>query len=550
VSRRAASSFKMTAVNPLRALLDPRTYRALLYLLTGIAVAPVAFALLLAGWLTALLLAITPASVPVLLAFRWSVRQLAAAEAWLARELLGSRTQLAPPRRRRAGFWAAAESVLGDAAFWRQQVFLVLQVLAAPVAAIGELSLIAFGGGLVALPVYYSYANDDFGFTKIDSLGKAFACVPVGLAVLAIALVLVRPLAGAFRSAADGLLGSCSPAVPIRPGVAGRRRRLALETHALFYALLNLVLIAVWALSGGGYFWPEWTLITLGLPLAVHAWVVLVETRWETWSRLGVTMGLAIHAGVTVAFSIFFVLVWAVTTRGYFWPFWPILALVAVLAAHAIVARPSAVIRRLRETRAGAVDAQESDLRRIERNLHDGAQARLVALGMSLGLAEQQLASDPEAARKLVAEARAGVGEALRELRDLARGIHPPILTDRGLAAAIAALADRSPIPVTVDARVTERPPAAVETAAYFVVAESIANAGKHAGATAVRVRIERRGDVLQVEVADDGRGGADPTGNGLRGLRQRVEALDGAFTVTSPPAGPTTVRAELPCAS
>jgi signal transduction histidine kinase len=474
---------------------------------------------------------------------RWSVRALALVEAWLARELLGSSVRLVPVPPRGRGFWAAGKAVLSDPAFWRQQSFLVLRMLAGATLAIAEFSLVAAGGGLATLPLYYRHSDSDFGFTKIDSLNKALACVPVGLLVLVVALMLVAPLAALFRRAAEATLGS-APATSLPRSLVLRRRRLALTTHALVYVLLNLVLVAIWALSSRGYFWPEWTLIALGLPLAVHAWVEAVEAR-----RPG-SKAVAVNAGVIVAFTIFFVLIWAVTTRGYFWPFWPALAFVLTVGAHALIARPSGVIRRLEETRAGAVDVQETELRRIERNLHDGAQARLVSLGMSLGLAEQRLAEDPEGARELVAEARAGIGEALRDLRDLARGIHPPILTDRGLAAAISALADRSPIAVDVDATVPERPAPAVETAAYFVVAESLANASKHAGATAVEVRIARHGNLLEVEVEDDGRGGADPVGGGLRGLRQRVEALDGSFTVTSPAGGPTIVRAELPCAS
>ena len=171
---------------------------------------------------------------------------------------------------------------------------------------------------------------------------------------------------------------------------------------------------------------------------------------------------------------------------------------------------------------------------------------------MSLGLAEQKLAADPEGAQQLVAEARAGVGEALQELRDLARGIHPPVLADRGLGAALATLADRSALPVDrVASSSTSGCRRAVETAAYFVVAEALANAAKHAGASRDRRRASRRdGDVLEVEVADDGSGGADAAGGGLTGLRRRVEALDGTLAVTSPAGGPTIVRAELPCAS
>src|SRR5207342_1201784 len=236
---------------------------------------------------------------------------------------------------------------------------------------------------------------------------------------------------------------------------------------------------------------------------------------------------------------------------------WPILVLLATVIAHAT----AEVIRSIRggglseriavleQSRAGAVDQQESELRRIERDLHDGAQARLVALGMSLGLAEQKFASDPVGAQELLADARRGAHEALEELRDLARGIHPPVLADRGLGAAVAALAARSPIEVSVSV-VGERPPAAVESAAYFVTAEALANATKHAAARHVDIRIARGSDMLSVEVRDDGPGGADPLGAGLTGLRRRVEALDGRLIVDSPAGGPTVIRAELPCGS
>jgi len=169
---------------------------------------------------------------------------------------------------------------------------------------------------------------------------------------------------------------------------------------------------------------------------------------------------------------------------------------------------------------------------------------------MSLGLAEQKFAADPERARELVAEARHGVGEALRELRDLARGIHPPVLSDRGLGAAVATLADQSGLPVTVAVDLDGRLPPPVETAAYFVAAEALANAAKHSGASRIAVRARRNAGMLELEVEDDGRGGANPSGSGLTGLRSRVEALDGTLEVASPPGGPTTVRAELPCAS
>ncbi len=253
----------------------------------------------------------------------------------------------------------------------------------------------------------------------------------------------------------------------------------------------------------------------------------------------------------------FLVLVWALTTRDYFWPVWPLLGLALLLLAHlayVLLTSPDRAdlekrIDVLTTSRAGAVEAEEAKLRGIERDLHDGAQARLVALGMNLGMAEQKLAADPEGARQLLSEARQGAHEALEELRDLARGIHPPVLADRGLEAAVGALAARSPIRVNVSVE-ADRPPAAVETAAYFVAAEALANASKHGDPTHVDIRIVRDRRELVVEVVDDGRGGADPAGSGLTGMRRRVEALDGKLRVTSPAGGPTIIRAELPCAS
>ncbi len=209
-------------------------------------------------------------------------------------------------------------------------------------------------------------------------------------------------------------------------------------------------------------------------------------------------------------------------------------------------------VERLTQTRAGAVDAAQAELVRIERDLHDGAQARLVAAALDLGMAEQKLdGDDPAAARQLIAQARGETQRALAELRDLARGIRPALLSERGLGVAVTSLAARGGgVPATVDYHVDVPLPQQIETAAYFVVSEALANVAKHAAATSAAVRIERRGDRLEVEVRDDGRGGADPAGGGLTGLRKRVEALDGTLFVSSPVGGPTILRAELPCAS
>jgi signal transduction histidine kinase len=230
---------------------------------------------------------------------------------------------------------------------------------------------------------------------------------------------------------------------------------------------------------------------------------------------------------------------------------WPIAAIALVLGLRAVMrgARNEARVEELTQSRAGAVEAAEMQLRRIERDLHDGAQARLVALGMNIGLAEQQLAKDPEKAQEHLAEARASAAAALQELRDLARGIHPPILADRGLEAAIGALATHAGVPVSVDVELAARPPDTIETAAYFVAAEGLANALKHARASRIDIDVHEREGGIVVRVLDDGRGGASEADGGLHGLRQRVEALDGSLRIASPAGGPTVIEAVLPCA-
>jgi signal transduction histidine kinase len=208
-------------------------------------------------------------------------------------------------------------------------------------------------------------------------------------------------------------------------------------------------------------------------------------------------------------------------------------------------------VTRLETSRAAAVDSAEAERRRIERDLHDGAQQRLVALAMGLGTARERLDADPESGRQLVAEAHEEAKAALKEIRDLVRGIHPVILEDRGLDAALSAVVARSPVPVTLTVEVAQRPPAAVESTAYFVVTEALTNVARHAQATRASVHIVRAGDRLVVEVSDDGVGGADPAaGTGLRGLRDRVTALGGTMHLVSPPGGPTSLIVDVPCAS
>lgn len=205
-------------------------------------------------------------------------------------------------------------------------------------------------------------------------------------------------------------------------------------------------------------------------------------------------------------------------------------------------------VRALTESRAAAVDAQAAEVRRIERDLHDGAQARLISMRMTLGLAKS--ASDPDQVHELVREAWESAGQALADLRDLVRGIHPPVLADRGLAGAIQAAALLCPIPVRVDIDLPARPEPPVESAVYFAAAEALTNVAKHSAATRAWVCLRHSEGVLRLVVGDDGRGGAHPSaGTGLDGILRRLSAFDGTLIVHSPPAGPTELTMELPCA-
>src|SRR5580693_598825 len=208
-------------------------------------------------------------------------------------------------------------------------------------------------------------------------------------------------------------------------------------------------------------------------------------------------------------------------------------------------------VRRLTVTRVDAVDTAAAELRRIERDLHDGMQARLVALGISLRATERLIRTNPDAAVALVAETRENSARALADLRALVRGINPPVLAERGLGDAIRALALDCPVLATAEVDLPRRLPPPVEAAAYFAVAEALANAAKHAGAHNVHIRAAQAVGALRIEVTDDGAGGADPArGTGLRGVERRLGTVDGVLAVSSPPGGPTIVVIEVPCAS
>lgn len=333
-----------------------------------------------------------------------------------------------------------------------------------------------------------------------------------------------------------------------------------LAVHTLIAVLLGSLVTVVWWAAGRGDYWPRWVWFGLGISVALNV-IYEIARRGRVGSpqsaaavyRTGQAAG-ALVAAIVVA-------VWGLTGAGPFWPVWPLAGLgfvfsvLAVFRNRRLLPGPRRdLVERvdvLTRTRSGALDAQAAELRRIERDLHDGAQARLVALSMQLGRAEQRLSEHEDTASyELVRQARQEASAAIAELRDLSRGISPPVLADRGLSAAAEALARRSPMQVVVESSLEDRLLPVVESAAYFVVAESLTNVVKHSPGASATVRLYVERGCLHVSVRDDGRGGAVALGGGLSGLRSRVEALDGTLTIESPPDGGTTIHAELPCAS
>jgi signal transduction histidine kinase len=311
--------------------------------------------------------------------------------------------------------------------------------------------------------------------------------------------------------------------------------------------------------------WLDVLYVLVAFPLTVIQFTVSV-VLWSLSASLLLAplIGIAVRAAhiqvrfgiagdVTAAFAIAFVVgllllpVAASVTRG-------LIVLHRAVVQGMLCVDPADALRRdverLRDTRSAALEVEASELRRIERDLHDGAQQRLVLMAMDLGLAEERLDTDPVAARQLIVEAREQARQALAELREVVRGVAPSILVDRGLVAALGAVAGRCPIPTYVDSSLGtgERLPHSVERAAYYVVAEALANVAKHSSATRCSVFLREQAGWLFVEVRDDGAGNAAITpGGGLAGLRDRVQALDGSLEVVSPAGGPTSLRVAIP---
>ncbi|MGW2900595.1 sensor histidine kinase [Streptomyces sp. NPDC001212] len=303
----------------------------------------------------------------------------------------------------------------------------------------------------------------------------------------------------------------------------------------------------LWADTGGGDFWPRWVWFGLATVLAADQllrWVLRVPPGRRRW--------LALDGALCALIATDDVAIWALSGGGLFWPIFTFLALPMVWGTHAFLVsrhpddRERALVARvdtLTRTRRGAVESQAAELKRVERDLHDGAQARLVSLGVTLGMAQDLIHRDPDAAAEMLGEARSTAGSALEDLRTVMHSIQPPVLADRGLADAVRALALDLPLPVTITGDPPPDIPVAVQTAGFFAIAECLANTVKHGQATAASVTYVTDPQVLRVEVGDNGVGGAVVApGRGLHGIVQRLAILDGQLDVDSPAGGPTRV--------
>lgn len=366
----------------------------------------------------------------------------------------------------------------------------------------------------------------------------------IGLPLLALTMLAWRGAAMAERRLLRLAFGTVIPD-PYRPSSGGNpllRWKDMFVDPATWKDLLYLLLLLP---VGIGEFAVSAVLWCLALGLILMPLLVLFG-----WGPISIIDGLLIDTVpgallcVPAGLGVLSVALYA--TRGMAW----LHALLAVgLLSPGKKDLLAARAAHLRASRARGVDAAEAERRRIERDLHDGAQQRLLSVAMDLGRAQVRMESDPQGARELVAQAHAGTKAAIAELRDLARGIHPAILTDRGLDAALSSLASRAPVRVNLSVEVSHRPPAAVESIAYFIVAESLTNMAKHSEATEASVRVSREGRRVVVEIYDNGVGAAVPgPGGGLAGLADRAATIDGVLSVDSPPGGPTLIRAELPC--
>ncbi|MEU1558565.1 sensor domain-containing protein [Streptomyces scabiei] len=404
-----------------------------------------------------------------------------------------------------------------------------------------------FGYVLLGLPVgilLFTYA------VTMVSVGAGLLITFLGVPVLAAGLAGCRGFGALERARARALLGAeVSAPEPLRPKGRGAMAWMGavLRSGSSWRQLLYAVIQFPWSVFSFVVAVTFWTYGWAMLTYPLWFWVFPVWAGQDGLQLYGdethsVYLDNPFEVTMTALVGLLFTMASPWIVRG--------LTTVDRVMVGALLgpSRLGARVVELESDRGVVVDTAAADLRRIERDLHDGAQARLVALAMDLGLAKEKLAEDPRAAAVMVDSAHGEVKTALQELRDLARGIHPAVLTDRGLDAALSSVASRCTVPVVVDVDLPARPVPAIEGIAYFTVSELLQNVSKHAGASRATVDVWKVEHRLMLQVTDDGVGGADTgRGSGLAGLAERIGAVDGILVVDSPAGGPTRVTAELP---
>ncbi|GAA0393044.1 histidine kinase [Acrocarpospora corrugata] len=381
-------------------------------------------------------------------------------------------------------------------------------------------------------------------------IALAAAAVIVGLTVASVVLIwtIVVPVVSLMllfwsvpiftrvqRNRFNAFLGMEIPQVPRRVAVSWNPFKMLYQEARVLstWRQLGYHLLAP-LIAGIGSFLVvlAWSGALVAIAIAVQIWVE-DGTTWRGTLAMLVAMGLLV-TGPWVARGVTALDEYAAAT----------------LLGPSLKEKLAQRVETLRESRAEVIDAADTERRRIERDLHDGTQQRLVWLAMNLGMARATLSDLPDPAAKLIAQAHEEAKLALKELRDLVQGLHPAVLNDQGLDAALSGIAARAPVPVRLQVAVDERVSPTIEAVAFFVVSEALTNIAKHAKASGAQVIVWREGERLNLVVHDDGAGGADPAkGSGLRGLAQRVGSVDGELRIDSPAGGPTTIRVELPCA-
>jgi signal transduction histidine kinase len=396
---------------------------------------------------------------------------------------------------------------------------------------------VVLGGvvGALAAPVVWALA----------SLATGLLVVVVGVVFVGLLLLASEGLSRWHRARAAALLGVVvdAPASGAEPGWRGWLARLGRATtwrQLAYHAFVGPTLLAASAglvafCWGGGLVLvtsPLWSRIS---PEVVALPGGLLQGVGRIWVSTAVGLGLL-----------------AIAPRAARWLSALDIAILRPMLGETRGEQLSPRVTALEQTRAGVIDAADAERRRIERDLHDGAQQRLTSLALNLGMARSALAPDaPPATRRAIEEAHDEAKQALAELRGFVRGLHPAVLDERGLDAALSGIVARSPVPTSLHVLLAQRPPRTLEAVAYFVVSEALTNVARHSGATRAAVRVTSDAHRLVVEVSDDGRGGATTgAGSGLTGLTNRVASVDGTLTVTSPVGGPTVLRAEMPCVS